>query len=73
MDTISEDRIKPLTKRGGRTAQFEVPGHFRSVGPLGLFNRGYLANQVVWIPDYEKGDPELGKLNRGYKLKPKGK
>ena len=69
MDTISEDKIKPLTTRGGRTAQYEVMGHFRSVGPGGLFGKGYLADQIVWIPDYDKGDPELGKLNRGYRLK----
>ena len=68
-DIVSADIVEPLlTRSSNRTAQYEVMGHFRSVGPGGLFGRGYLANQIVWIPDYDKGDPELGKLNKGYKL-----
>jgi hypothetical protein len=71
-DVISANEVKPLlTRSSNRTAQYEVMGHFRSVGPGGLFGKGYLADQIVWIPDYDKGDPELGKLNRGYKLKEK--
>lgn len=71
-DVITDNEIKPLsTKASNRTAQYEVMGHFRSVGPKGLFGKGYLANQIVWIPDHDKGDPELGRLNRGYKLKGK--
>lgn len=69
-DPLSPEMVQPLlTRKKNVTAQYNVIGHFRSVGPGGLFGKGYMANQVVWIPDHDRGDSALGKLDRGYKLK----
>lgn len=71
---ISDHDIKPLSIKSRRhktrdtTPEYDVIGHFRSVGPEGLFGRGYLANEVVWIPNHDRGNPDLGKLHKGYKL-----
>lgn len=59
--------VHPLTNTPSK-AKHCRRGHFRHVGPAGLFGKGYYADSLVWISDSNPGDRSKGVIQKGYTL-----